>query len=406
MLAQRLSFLITIPNEVTLLAHLFHAKGHQLYLVGGAVRDALMKKVPKDFDVATDATPDRVIEIVSSMVGVKILDIGKAFGVIKVVFPSLLEIEIATFRTDVGMGRRPEAVVFSTIEEDVQRRDLTINALFYDILQQQVVDYVGGISDIENHVIRAVGDPIERFKEDRLRIMRAVRFAAQFGSELHRDTEEAIRKDPSLDGVSSERIRDEFLKSINKASSISHLMLMYDRLRIDILPGTSIRVERTREVRDPVVLLALLLKGLSSHHIETTLLSLKYTAIEAKQVAFLRKFCDFLPTSSAHSYYKSFVSSRLSYQQLKTIADFELVEKAKFAAFVSYRPAIKAEDLMKEGLKGKELGLELERREDLRFQQLYVTLSQQPRTAVEEQDQNASSVGEDSVWDDLQQYGR
>src|SRR6266568_6797818 len=156
-------------------------RGHQALWAGGCVRDQLMEQMPKDYDVATDAVPDRVREVFGKR---QTLPIGAAFGVITVLGPKGAgQIDVATFRRDAAYsdGRHPDAVSFSDAEHDAQRRDFTINGLFYDPLDDRVVDYVGGQEDLKLHVIRAIGDPLARIAEDKLRMLRAVRFAARFG---------------------------------------------------------------------------------------------------------------------------------------------------------------------------------------------------------------------------------
>lgn len=379
---------IDVPHELTLLANQFVVNGYDLYLVGGAVRDALLGSVPKDFDVATNAEPDKVIELVSNFAGVKILEIGKSFGIVKVVFPSGLEFEIATFRVDIGSGRRPDAVVFSTIEEDVKRRDLTINALFWDIYTHAVVDLVGGIDDLENKVVRTVGNPNDRFGEDRLRVLRAVRFAAQLGCELHPDTEQAIIHNPSLSGVSAERIRDEFIKGLDKARSVTHFLVMLDRLGLfpHVFPGLDVDRSRFREVRDVGVLLALLINqgsfavlSPSIRSVGDVLNRLKYTADEVRQYEFLQRirFADFVqltdvePKVSILKLHRAFESSKLTERQVRTFAGLSRsLTEDYLNAFFRYSPSVDATALMAEGFKGKALGVELERRESIEFSRL------------------------------------
>jgi poly(A) polymerase len=171
-----------IPQSVKELHELFKSKGKKLYVVGGAVRDFLNSDKPKDFDLCTDALPDEVLEILGSKYRTNLQ--GKAFGVV-VVFTEdePAGMEIATFRSDVydgklGMTRNPN-VKFTTIDQDVLRRDLRINGLFYDLDKKEIVDLVGGIDDIKNGVIGMIGDPDLRIKEDPLRILRAIRMACR-----------------------------------------------------------------------------------------------------------------------------------------------------------------------------------------------------------------------------------
>jgi len=171
-----------IPQSVKDLHKLFQSSGKKLYLVGGSVRDFLTGDKPKDFDLATNALPDEVLEIIGDKFRTNLQ--GKAFGVVVVFTKEVPEgMEIATFREDVydgklGKTRNPD-VKFTTIEQDVLRRDLRINGLFYDLDKKEIVDLVGGVDDIKNKVIGMIGDPDLRIKEDPLRILRAIRMACR-----------------------------------------------------------------------------------------------------------------------------------------------------------------------------------------------------------------------------------
>jgi tRNA nucleotidyltransferase/poly(A) polymerase len=186
------------------------AAGHEALWAGGCVRDALLGRRPKDYDVATGARPDEVRELFGKR---RTLAIGASFGVISVLGPrGCVPIDVATFRTDGDYrdGRRPESVAFTDAEHDAQRRDFTINGLFYDPLAEQVVDYVRGVADLEARVVRAIGDPRRRFEEDKLRMLRAVRFAATYDFALDPQTLAAIREMAGeLTVVSGERIGAE-----------------------------------------------------------------------------------------------------------------------------------------------------------------------------------------------------
>src|SRR3954463_16298353 len=154
--------------------------GFEALWAGGCVRDELLGLTPKDYDVATSAKPDQIRDLFGRR---RTLPIGASFGVITVLGPQGAgQIEVATFRTDAQYsdGRHPDSVTFTTAEHDAQRRDFTINGLFYDPIANQVVDFVGGQADLERRTIRAIGDPRSRIGEDKLRMLRAVRFAASF----------------------------------------------------------------------------------------------------------------------------------------------------------------------------------------------------------------------------------
>lgn len=183
--------------------------GHQALLAGGCVRDVLLGRSPKDFDVATDATPEIVKDLFPGA-----LLVGAAFGVV-VVRVRGIQIEVATFRTDGEYrdGRHPDSVRFATAVEDAQRRDFTVNGLFMDPETDEVIDYVGGRADIQGGVIRAIGDAQQRFREDQLRLLRAVRFATVLDFEIDPETWAAVKSMADrLGSVSAERIRDEFSK--------------------------------------------------------------------------------------------------------------------------------------------------------------------------------------------------
>jgi tRNA nucleotidyltransferase/poly(A) polymerase len=185
-------------------------RGYEAYWAGGCVRDQLLGRVPKDYDVATSAAPDQIRQVFARR---KTLSVGAAFGVMVVVGPRAAgQIDVATFREDLGYsdGRRPDGVSFSTAERDAQRRDFTINGLFFDPLAQQVLDFVGGQDDLRLARIRAIGDPEARFAEDKLRMLRGVRFAAAFDFQLEATTRGAIaRMAPQVISVSAERIAAE-----------------------------------------------------------------------------------------------------------------------------------------------------------------------------------------------------
>ncbi|NWK56225.1 CCA tRNA nucleotidyltransferase [Verrucomicrobiaceae bacterium N1E253] len=183
--------------------------GHTTYFAGGCVRDALLEKTPKDYDLATSATPDEVQALFP-----KSNAIGAHFGVILVKEAEYF-FEIASFRHDGSYtdGRHPDSVTFSTPEEDAQRRDFTVNGLFQDPLSGRIIDYVGGQNDLKTKTLRAIGEPSQRFQEDALRLMRAIRFATVLNFEIEPSTWQAIHDHAELLGqISKERIREEFVR--------------------------------------------------------------------------------------------------------------------------------------------------------------------------------------------------
>jgi poly(A) polymerase len=200
--------------------------GHQALLVGGCVRDLLLGREPADFDVATDATPERVMSLFPESVGV-----GAQFGVVLVPRDGA-KVEAATFRSDVGYsdGRHPDRVVYSTAaEEDVQRRDFTVNGLLMRHDTGEVLDFVGGQADLKAGILRAIGEPSRRFAEDKLRMLRAVRFAARFHFAIEAATFAAIRRHAAeINQVSAERVRDELTKLLTEGAARSGFELLDD----------------------------------------------------------------------------------------------------------------------------------------------------------------------------------
>lgn len=191
--------------------------GHQALLAGGCVRDALLCREPADYDVATDATPERVMTLFRESIAV-----GAQFGVV-LVPRNGLKVEVATFRSDVGYsdGRHPDRVVYSNSpEEDVKRRDFTINGLLMRHDTGEVLDFVGGQADLKGGTIRAIGEADRRFAEDKLRMLRAVRFAARFGFEIEHKTFTSIRRHAgAITDVSAERIREELTKILTEGAA-------------------------------------------------------------------------------------------------------------------------------------------------------------------------------------------
>lgn len=213
---------------------MLHSSGFQAWLVGGCVRDLVLGLEPKDYDIATDARPDQLLEIFP-----KSHLVGAQFGVVLVD-----GVEIATFRSDHAYldGRRPEKVTFETDpKQDVLRRDFTINALLLDPASssiENIVDYTGGLDDLRDGIIRAIGDPERRFEEDHLRMLRAVRFASRFGFKIEPGTMSAIQKlHVCILRVSPERIRDELVRILTEGGARRGFELLDEsRLLGDILP--------------------------------------------------------------------------------------------------------------------------------------------------------------------------
>lgn len=221
-------------SEAIRIISLLRERGFVAYLAGGCVRDALLGRAPKDYDVATDATPDSVRECFGRG---RTLAFGASFGVIGVLPPrgnasnqhTVLPTEVATFRSDgeYSDGRRPDSVHFGSAEQDALRRDFTINGLFYDPLEHRVIDFVGGEADLADGVLRTIGSATARFGEDKLRMLRAVRFATTLDITIEAETLEAIREHAAdIHAVSGERIGAEMRRVMiapRAADGLTHL---------------------------------------------------------------------------------------------------------------------------------------------------------------------------------------
>jgi tRNA nucleotidyltransferase/poly(A) polymerase len=366
---------IPLPSDLMDISQMFKASGKDFYLVGGAVRDALMGKQPKDYDLATNALPDEVEAILQQNPEYKILELGKSFGIIKVLTPEGNEFEIATYRRDIGKGRRPDAVEFTSMEVDAQRRDLTQNALFYDIERKEIVDYVGGIEDIQKGLVRTVGRPQDRFDEDRLRVLRALRFAARSDSRLDPATAQAIKDNNSLEGVSPERIRDEFLKGIKSAKSVVYFLGMISEFDLwsQILPGLRVDLDFT-ETRDELVQVALLLKDNDFKSVQNKLLDAKYTGDEIGRISYLIAFqaLDLQNVVRLKTDLKRLPdTARPSNDELVRFASLAGAPAPKLAgAFITFEPVTTGAGLMAKGFAGKDIGNEIKRIELERFAQL------------------------------------
>ncbi len=225
---------MTLPKKVKTALNLLHAAGYKAYIVGGAVRDTLMSRTPSDYDVCTSAKPDEIKSVFSSY---KTVDKGEKYGTVGVLFDKQ-PIEITTFRSDDDYAdlRHPSSVRFTDeLREDLRRRDFTVNAIAYNE-QEGLIDPFLGKRDIRKKIIRAVGSAEERFTEDALRIMRAVRFAATLGFSMEESTREAAMKlAPNLERVSAERIRDELSKFI-VADNAGDYLLKYREIFFAIIP--------------------------------------------------------------------------------------------------------------------------------------------------------------------------
>jgi tRNA nucleotidyltransferase/poly(A) polymerase len=340
---------LKIPKDVIKIHKAFKKDGKKLYVVGGAIRDAILGKSPKDFDLATDAKPEEVEKIARDN-GISSKPIGKAFGVVSL-FINKVEYEIATFRKDIGKGRRPTSVDYTDIQGDVKRRDLTVNALFYDIDKKEIVDLVGGIADLKKKNIRTVGKAKERFDEDPLRKLRALRFWTRLGGTLDKELLDALQNDPSIKGVSGERIRDEFLKSIKSSKNTKEYMDMCDKIGFtsQILPNLKVSKPYPK-TNDYILFLAWVLRKNSPIILSKILNKINYTKKEVLEIVYLITLQDFKPEKV------------LIYKNNQSKADdgriitFGKMIGKDFKKFIKFKPSVKGGDVPKD-VKGPEIGL-------------------------------------------------
>ena len=369
-----------IPQSVKELHELFQSAGKKLYLVGGSVRDFLTGDKPKDFDLATDALPDEVLEIVGDKFRTNLQ--GKAFGVVVVYTKEVPEgMEIATFREDVSKGRNPEVKLGVTIEDDVKRRDLTYNSLFYDLDTRQIVDLVGGKEDLQSGITRMVGDPTERFDEDSLRILRAFRFASRYEHPLHHDTEKAIEKRKQLENIdpetgemkriSQERVWEEMKKAWKQAKDYRYYLSFFTKFDMwdEVFPGANINTNLVKS-KDLVVVIANLFKNESTLGLTDRLAQEYKIELElATKVTFLISLLNF-KVEDVFDIYKKRQQCAISDVTILEWLKVETIDTNELIKFVEYKPSVSAQELMSQGFKGKDLGIEIKRLEVEKFKEM------------------------------------
>jgi tRNA nucleotidyltransferase/poly(A) polymerase len=374
---------IPLPNDIIEISNAYIKVGKDIFLVGGAVRDFIQGIEPKDYDLVTNALPNESKEILK---GFNVSDEqGKNFGVLRVYTKDEPEgYEIASYRRDISGGRdtkgddqKVEMGGDVTIEDDCRRRDLTMNALFYDIKNKQIVDLVGGVDDIKRGIVRAVGDASQRFIEDRLRICRIFRFAARTGGEIDSKTAQSIKNDNRLKGigpkddVSQERIWEEMRKAFKQAKDYRNYLNFFTKFDMwsEVFPGSDINTDLV-DSKDFVVVIANLFKNENPDGLEKRLVQdYKIESEVATKIVFLIRLLSLTP-DLAFDMYKSKLQCHI---EDKTILEWFRVSgindpiKIKF---VNYKPTTSAQELMSQGFKGKSLGDEIKRIEIENFKSM------------------------------------
>lgn len=363
-----------IPQSIKDISLLFKKNGKELYLVGGAVRDFLNNENPKDFDLCTNATPDEILNIVKNKY--KTTEQGKSFGVIVIYTKDQpMGIEVATFREDIyddklGITRNPE-IKFSTIEKDVLRRDITYNSMFYDLEKRKIIDLVGGIEDIKNKTTKFVGNPNDRITEDPLRILRVLRFSCRYNFAIDLNTKKSIIANKNkLSIVSQERIWDEMKKAAKQAKNYSEYLEFFNEFDMwdQVFPGAKIntKIEKTDSF---ISYIANLFKFDNISDLEKRMvLEYKIEYDTASKVVFLINLLKLTP-ELAFDLYKQKVKCHCSTDLIVDWLDINDINDKMFIRFMEYKPSVSAEDLMKQGFKGRELGDEIKRQETEKFKQ-------------------------------------
>jgi tRNA nucleotidyltransferase/poly(A) polymerase len=380
---KKISIDIPLPNDIIEVSNAYIKAGKDIFLVGGAVRDFIKGKEPKDWDLVTNALPEESKEILK---GFKLSDEqGKNFGVLRLYTKDEPEgYEIASYRKDISSGRdtkgddqKVEMGKHITIFDDCMRRDLTINALFYDIKNKQIVDIVGGVDDIKNGVVRAVGDPMQRFVEDRLRICRTFRFAARTGGSIDSKTVNAIRSDNRLKGigpkddVSQERIWEEFKKAYNQAIDFNDYLNFFTEFNMweQVFPGSKINTKLV-DSEDFLVVMANLFKNEPTNMLETKLVqTYKIELYTAKKVVFLLNLLS-LQLEGIFDMYNKKTQCSISDSTILEWLKVNSIDEPMFTKFVEYRPSVSSKELMDKGITGRELGLKIREMEINIFKKL------------------------------------
>jgi tRNA nucleotidyltransferase/poly(A) polymerase len=371
---------IPIPNDIIEISNAYIKSGKDIFLVGGAVRDFIQGIEPKDYDLVTNALPNESKDILKDF---NVSDEqGKNFGVLRVYTKDEPEgYEVATYRRDISKGRdtkgedqKVQIGTDVTIKDDCMRRDLTCNAIFYDIKNKQIVDLVGGVSDIKNGIIRAVGDPMQRFVEDRLRICRIFRFAARTGGVIDNKTAEAIKTDNRLknigpkDDVSQERVWEEFKKAFKQAKDFNYYLQFFTDFDMwnEVFPNSNVNIDLISS-EDFIVVLANLFQGEDTSKLERKMVQDWKIEIDvARPVIFLIDFLKLTP-ENAPDLFKQKMRCHIKDETIQEWIRVKNLKESIFSAFMKYKPSVSAEELMKQGYKGKELGSKIKELESEKF---------------------------------------
>jgi tRNA nucleotidyltransferase (CCA-adding enzyme) len=379
-----------LPNDIIKIAKLYHDNGKDLFVVGGSVRDFLQGKTPHDYDLVTNALPEESKKILKTM---NVSDEqGKKFGVLRIYTKyEPLGYEVASYRKDISGGRdnkgenqKVEMGHHLTIEDDCLRRDFTMNSLYYDINKKKIIDLVGGIEDIKNGIIRAVGEPSERFSEDRLRLLRACRFASRGSFKIDKKTSKAIIKDKRLrnistvDDVSQERIVEEFIKAVDWSSehknleSLKYYLELLDKYKMfeEMFPELDIDINNINTF-SLIVIFALLFRNNNIDILRSKLREYKFPGDIADPACFLLRLKENLHNlDKIPALYKEKKRFHVDNETILEFAKLYNFNDNYLKAFLKFNPKIDSIEIMNQGFKGAEIGAEVKRKEIEEFKSL------------------------------------
>lgn len=336
------------PKSIDKLHQLFYKKGSGLFIVGGAVRDYKLWVKPKDFDLCTNALTNEIIDILKEG-GYRYNEVGAHFGVV-IAYTEDGEFEIATFREDITEGRNPQVRTGATMEEDAQRRDLSIGAMYYSLLTKQIHDFSGGLEDIKTKTIRMVGNPVDRIREDKLRILRVGRFFARLDGRIDITTLEAITRNNSLEDVSNERIWDELVKTYKSAKNIDKFYNFCNVTNLweQMFPAMRL-TPHFRPTKNLTVDMALLFSGNKAAKLGDTLTkNFKIPLEVSKAVEFMVDLKDNFNSSDVLAFYKKKERFKVSNSDIKLFLSHGHYTSPELSRFLKYKPTILSENVIKQ----------------------------------------------------------